>query len=74
MKSDARVEDPKERPICSDVSSNTVAVKPSPSRFRKKSNLKGIRLPFTMETFTPCPGILDRWTLPRIHVNNFIIH
>lgn len=55
MKSDACKEDPKEPPICSDVSSNTVAVKPSPSRFRRKKQFEGDTTSFYNGNFHSMP-------------------
>ena len=55
MKSDVRVKNPKKRPVCSNVSSNTVAVKPSPSRFRRKKQFEGDTTSFYNGNFHSMP-------------------
>lgn len=55
MKSDVRVQDPKKRPVCSNVSSGTVVVKPGPSRFRRKKQFEGDTVSFYNGNFHSMP-------------------
>ena len=55
MKSDVRIQDPKKRPVCSKGSSSTVAVKPGPSRFRRKKQVDGNTVSYYNRNFRSMP-------------------